>query len=93
MAGSVKDNIVFGCPWDPLHYAAVLSACALDTDMALLPAGDATELGERGINLSGGEEEKEGPPPPLLRWGSRMGSGVGAPGVIKDLFGPTGKER
>ena len=67
VAGSVKDNIVFGSPWDPLHYATVLSACALDADMALLPAGDATELGERGINLSG-ERRGTGPrsPGPLL---------------------------
>ena len=58
VAGSVRDNIIFGCPWDPIRYDAVLTACALDDDMALLPAGDATELGERGINLSGGQKAR-----------------------------------
>lgn len=49
----MQDNILFGCPFDADKYAAVLAACALVEDIAGLPAGDATELGERGINLSG----------------------------------------
>jgi len=55
-SGSIRDNVVFGAPWDPPRYGRVLAACALDVDLALLPAGDATELGERGINLSGGQK-------------------------------------
>ena len=58
VAGSVKDNIVFGCPWNSERYKAVLSACALEDDLAMLPAGDSTELGERGINLSGGQKAR-----------------------------------
>ena len=46
-------NVVFGQPYDDARYAAVLKACALSDDVDLLPAGDQTELGERGINLSG----------------------------------------
>lgn len=59
-AGSVRDNIVFGRSddFDPAHYAAVLAACALEPDLKELPAGDATELGERGVNLSGGQKAR-----------------------------------
>lgn len=40
------------------RYARVVSACALDHDIEALPAGDATEIGERGINLSGGQKAR-----------------------------------
>jgi hypothetical protein len=50
----LQENITFGLPLDPQRYQEVISACALADDIASLPAGDATELGERGINLSGG---------------------------------------
>ncbi|EFJ52174.1 ABC transporter [Volvox carteri f. nagariensis] len=39
-------------------YAATLQACALVTDLELLPAGDASEIGEKGINLSGGQKHR-----------------------------------
>lgn len=45
---------MFGARWDPERYARVLTACALEDDLAGFPAGDQTELGERGLNLSGG---------------------------------------
>ena len=48
-----QDNILFGRPFEEEFYKRVLGACALDADLADLPAGDLTELGERGINLSG----------------------------------------
>ncbi len=85
-AGTVRDNVLFGQPWDEKKYrqvrcraccslrrgkaarqgdamrsrcrrcmwcgAQVLRACALEPDVAGLPAGDQTELGERGINVS-----------------------------------------
>ncbi len=35
-----------------------MSACALDSDLAILPGGDATEIGEKGINLSGGQKQR-----------------------------------
>ncbi|KAG2425890.1 hypothetical protein HYH02_014893 [Chlamydomonas schloesseri] len=58
MAGSVRDNIVFGASWEPDWYSAVVAACCLADDLAGLPAGDQTELGERGINLSGGQKAR-----------------------------------
>ena len=32
----------------------MLDACCLKTDLQIMPAGDKTEIGEKGINLSGG---------------------------------------
>lgn len=36
----------------------VISACAMGPDLDLLPAGDASEIGEKGINLSGGQRHR-----------------------------------
>uniref|UniRef100_A0A6I8NPA0 ATP binding cassette subfamily C member 3 n=1 Tax=Ornithorhynchus anatinus TaxID=9258 RepID=A0A6I8NPA0_ORNAN len=55
---SLKDNILFGQPWTEQKYQHVLEACALTTDLAMLPAGDRTEIGEKGINLSGGQRQR-----------------------------------
>ncbi len=44
---------MFGAAYEETRYSESLAACALDADVAALPAGDMTELGERGINLSG----------------------------------------
>ena len=52
----VAPNIVFGSEWDEAKYAAALDACALTSDLSVLPAGDQTEIGERGLNLSGGQK-------------------------------------
>jgi ATP-binding cassette subfamily C (CFTR/MRP) protein 1 len=54
MAASLLENILFQAPYDDARYNAVIDACALRQDLAELPAGDMTEMGERGINLSGG---------------------------------------
>jgi ATP-binding cassette, subfamily C (CFTR/MRP), member 1 len=39
-------------------YSKVVEACALKADFAVLPNGDETEIGERGINLSGGQKAR-----------------------------------
>jgi ATP-binding cassette subfamily C (CFTR/MRP) protein 1 len=58
MNATLRDNIVFGHRWDPHFYDRVLEACALKSDIAILNGGDQTEIGERGINLSGGQKAR-----------------------------------
>lgn len=55
---TVRENILFDKPFDAQRYRQVLFACALEDDMAILPAGDRTEIGERGITLSGGQKAR-----------------------------------
>jgi ABC-type multidrug transport system fused ATPase/permease subunit len=58
MNASVRENIVFGHRWDPQFYDKTVKACALREDFASLPDGDQTEVGERGISLSGGQKAR-----------------------------------
>jgi ATP-binding cassette subfamily C (CFTR/MRP) protein 1 len=58
MNASVRENIVFGHRWDPQFYEKTVKACALTEDFAQLPDGDQTEVGERGISLSGGQKAR-----------------------------------
>ncbi|CAM9265108.1 unnamed protein product, partial [Choristocarpus tenellus] len=55
---TVRDNILFGCPYDEERYNMVLEACALKPDLKILEGGDLTEIGEKGINLSGGQQQR-----------------------------------
>ncbi|XP_029933185.1 canalicular multispecific organic anion transporter 2 isoform X1 [Myripristis murdjan] len=55
---TVRDNILFGKPYNEQKYRCVLEACALTPDMQVLPGGDMTEIGEKGINLSGGQRQR-----------------------------------
>ena len=52
---TIKDNILFGLPFDGRRYHKVLSSCALEKDLDMLPDGELTEIGANGINLSGGQ--------------------------------------
>ena len=58
MNASVRENIVFGHRWDAAFYDRTIKACALAEDFAILPDGDQTEVGERGISLSGGQKTR-----------------------------------
>ncbi|KAK6376355.1 uncharacterized protein PV06_06088 [Exophiala oligosperma] len=55
---TLKDNILFGKPYKSRWYRDVIDACALRPDLDILPAGDQTEIGERGITLSGGQKQR-----------------------------------
>ena len=55
---SVKDNILFGKDMDQEKYDTVVEACALASDLEILPSGDLTEIGENGVNLSGGQKQR-----------------------------------
>ncbi len=54
----MQDNITFEKDYDFDKYNGVVDACALRPDFDILPAGDATEIGEKGINLSGGQKQR-----------------------------------
>ncbi|THC98110.1 hypothetical protein EYZ11_002398 [Aspergillus tanneri] len=55
---SVRDNILFGHGFDEKRYNQVIDACALQSDLAIFPDGDQTEIGERGITISGGQKQR-----------------------------------
>lgn len=53
--GTVESNITFGLPLVETRYQAVLRACCLQKDLELLADGDKSEVGPKGITLSGGQ--------------------------------------
>ncbi|XP_055638062.1 ATP-binding cassette sub-family C member 4-like [Toxorhynchites rutilus septentrionalis] len=57
-AGTVRNNIIFGLPYDRKRYQEVVTHCALLTDFEQLPDGDKTVVGERGSSLSGGQRAR-----------------------------------
>ena len=58
MNASVKENILFGHRFDPEFYDRTVEACAMADDFKALPDGDSTEVGEKGISLSGGQKAR-----------------------------------
>lgn len=48
---TVQDNVIFGREKLKTWYHRVLEACALLPDLDILPAGDATEIGEKVIKI------------------------------------------
>ncbi|KAL1937459.1 hypothetical protein VTO73DRAFT_13182 [Trametes versicolor] len=55
---TVRDNIIFGRPFDEERYWKAVHDACLEADLELLPNGDLTEVGERGISLSGGQKQR-----------------------------------
>lgn len=55
---SIRDNILFGLPYDAERYKKTLYQCALIKDLTILTDGDRTEIGEKGISLSGGQKQR-----------------------------------
>ncbi|KAL7946055.1 P-loop containing nucleoside triphosphate hydrolase protein [Trichoderma barbatum] len=53
---TIKNNVLFGLPFDPVRYEKVLHACALSQDLGLFEDGDETEVGAQGVTLSGGQK-------------------------------------
>ena len=51
---TIRDNILFGTDFDQEKYDETIRICQLKRDLEILPSGDLTEIGEKGINLSGG---------------------------------------
>ncbi|KAG8934657.1 hypothetical protein FRC02_009484 [Tulasnella sp. 418] len=55
---TIRDNILFRSPYNAARYNAVLDACALRRDLEIFEAGDLTEIGEKGVSLSGGQRAR-----------------------------------
>ncbi|CAN8026206.1 unnamed protein product [Ixodes persulcatus] len=55
---SVRDNVLYGKSMNGGYYARVLQACQLYEDISTFPAGDLTEVGEKGETLSGGQKQR-----------------------------------
>ena len=57
-AGTIREGILFGRPYDAEFYQKVIKCCNLESDLKLFPNGDLSEVGERGNNLSGGQKAR-----------------------------------
>ena len=58
LSETIKDNILFGDEFDAERYAAVIRDCGLEPDLRMLDDGDQTEIGEKGVTLSGGQKAR-----------------------------------
>ncbi|XP_065902912.1 ATP-binding cassette sub-family C member 4-like isoform X2 [Dysidea avara] len=57
-SGTLKENIIFGELYDEVWYKRVVECCSLVKDIDEMPFGDETLIGERGVNLSGGQKAR-----------------------------------
>lgn len=55
---TIRDNILFGAQLDENRYNQTIKNCQLESDLEILKGGDLTEIGEKGINLSGGQKAR-----------------------------------
>ena len=55
---TLKENILFGLPYDEERFDQAMYAANLEDDVKILPGGIETQIGERGINLSGGQKAR-----------------------------------
>lgn len=55
---SIRENILFGKRYNEEFYKKTIEACQLISDFEVLPNGDATLVGEKGISLSGGQKAR-----------------------------------
>jgi ATP-binding cassette subfamily C (CFTR/MRP) protein 4 len=60
MDGTVRENVLIGQDWDKEWYEKVINACGLDVDYKQLRQGDMTIVGDRGVQLSGGQRARIG---------------------------------
>lgn len=56
--GTVQQSITGSSAYDLRWYSSVVRSCALDEDLRQLPQGDQTQIGSKGIALSGGQSQR-----------------------------------
>lgn len=59
-SASLRQNIIFDKPYIKEKFNKVIKACSLETDLKLMSDGEKTIIGEKGINLSGGQRARVG---------------------------------
>lgn len=59
-SGTVRDNILFGLPFNEDRFEHVVHVCGLTKDLSDFTNGDLTEIGQRGVTLSGGQKARVG---------------------------------
>ena len=55
---TIKDNILFFKEYEENKYNKILDITCLKADLEILEGGDLTEIGEKGVNLSGGQKAR-----------------------------------
>ncbi|RLN27281.1 hypothetical protein BBJ28_00021082 [Nothophytophthora sp. Chile5] len=55
---TIRENIVFGQPFNRGWYESVVQSCGLIPDLEQFPGGDLTEIGQKGVTLSGGQKAR-----------------------------------
>jgi ABC-type transport system involved in cytochrome bd biosynthesis fused ATPase/permease subunit len=58
MSSTVKENIVFESTFNEEKFNKVIYHASLEQDLKILPFGVETEIGEKGINISGGQKTR-----------------------------------
>ncbi|KAJ3276362.1 Multidrug resistance-associated protein 4 [Terramyces sp. JEL0728] len=58
LSGTIRDNILFGQPYDEKRFHNVIKVCSLERDFTLFEDGADTIIGERGVTLSGGQKAR-----------------------------------
>ena len=59
-SGTVRENILFGLPFNEEKFQQIVNICGLTKDLAAFSNGDLTEIGQRGATLSGGQKARVG---------------------------------
>ena len=58
MSGTIKDNILVGAEFDKDKFDKVVEVWWLEHDLESMPKGADSEIGERGITVSGGQKAR-----------------------------------
>ena len=59
-SGTIRENILFGLPFNEEKFRQVVHICELTKDLTYFTDGDLTEIGQRGVTLSGGQKARVG---------------------------------
>ena len=57
-SGTVRENVLFGLPFNQEKFLNVVHVCGLTEDLTVFSNGDMTEIGQRGVTLSGGQKAR-----------------------------------